>query len=237
VAATAARVVAAAATGAAVVEVAGRPRGRHHLTFNHRDRWRHRAWLARRPDPRSSWAMLRRRRRRRAAGARAGAGGAARDRAWRRPGARCLRWARRRRRPDEALRGAGRRRRPRATEVTGDVYGVQSGRWWRLFGVQGTSYHFLKRTGGGQDFHAGTVCAKPGGRLIMFRPATVVLGRLDHRVGPAGRGRAQASSGARRPRRPRGWSRSPASTQTYAGQSIERPRLRSGAPSPPTWLT
>lgn len=143
------------------------------MRYNHRDRRRNRAWLDKRHDPQSSWAMYAQDAERNSgalpslefaqgvlsamraavADVLAASGGLG-------IGADTMGLC-------AVLASVGARV---ATEVTGDVYRVQSGHWWRLFGVNGRRYEFLERTGSGQDFHAWTVSAHPGGRLVMFDP-------------------------------------------------------------------
>jgi hypothetical protein len=60
-----------------------------------------------------------------------------------------------------------------ASLVTGDRYRVQSGWWARVAGIEGSKLSWLERTGSGQDFHAWTVCAQPGRRLVMFDPQSL----------------------------------------------------------------
>ena len=57
-----------------------------------------------------------------------------------------------------------------ATDITGDVYRVQSGRWCRVLGMNGTTVDFIERTGSSQNFHAWVVAAQPGKRLVMLDP-------------------------------------------------------------------
>lgn len=57
-----------------------------------------------------------------------------------------------------------------ATELTGNVYRPQSGKWYRVAAVEGGRVQWWERTGSGQDFHAWAVAAHPGGKLAMLDP-------------------------------------------------------------------
>jgi hypothetical protein len=68
-----------------------------------------------------------------------------------------------------------------ATEQTGNVYRVQSGRWWRVTGVEGGRIAYFERTGSGDDFHTWCVSAHPRRQLAIldaqamwWEPETVV---------------------------------------------------------------